>query len=169
MRQKAFEIRGQAVPPLQVPAAPRLLDITDKAAFLGKAVQAHSLTMSNGPKNPTAAGPSSAKMSVMPPFSTARSFPIQPPSPDENTIPRQSPKLRRYFASSNVVGPVYAVFHTLIDEMGDMKQINTHGGTLSLEVKNPQFKKTFTLRGTKNAYNIYKTKSPFGHQDIFLL
>jgi hypothetical protein len=170
MRQKAFEIRGQAVPPLQVPAVPHLLDITDNAAisWQGSAgAQSYTVERSQKPDGRwTVIGKniSDADLQHRPLFSDTTA---DPGCPYYYRVKAQNSA--GISPPSNVVGPVYAVFHTLIDEMGDMKQIKTYGGTLSLEVKEARkFKEdVHRLRGTKDAFIVYKTKKPIRSFKIY--
>jgi hypothetical protein len=163
MRQMAFRIRGLPVPPLEIPAAPRLLDITDNAyiSWQGSAgAQSYSVERSEnktGPWKSIAENVCDAAVQYRPLFSDTSAkigkhyyYRVRA----HNSAGRSGP--------SNTVGPVYTVHQSLIDEMADFKKIHSYKGTLTLEAKQArQFKEDIhRLKGHKGSSIIYKTDKP---------
>ena len=127
-REKAYEIRGEA-PPLEVPAAPRLLPIADAAAVSWQGSAGASSYLVERAMNP--AGPWMVVADAI--DDTAVQY--RPLFSDATAEPGRS-----YFyrvtaqnaagksAASNVVGPVAVTHRTLVDECRDLSLIvNTIG------------------------------------------
>lgn len=160
MRQAAFQIRGLPIPPLDIPAAPRLLDFTDNSriSWQGSAgatgyIVEHSETAA-GPWSVIGRDICDAAVQYRPLFADpgaqlGKSYYYRIKA--QNSAGISDP--------SNVVGPVYAVHHALIDEMADMTQIHSHKGSLSLEAKQArQFKEdAHRLKGQQGSSIVYKT------------
>lgn len=163
MQRMAFRIRGLDVPPPEIPAAPRLLDITDNAyiSWQGSA-GAHHYTVEraespNGPWKSIGRDICDAAVQYRPLFS----------DPDAVIGKRYYYRVRAQNAAgrsapSNVVGPVYAVHHAIIDEMDDLKKIHRTTGRLTLEsTQARQFKEDIhRLKGDRGAAVVYKTGRP---------
>lgn len=130
-RQKAYQIRGEELPSLEVPAPPRLLPITDPAAisWQGSAgASSYTVQRSGDPTGPwltLADGVDDAAIQYRPLFSDASAEPG-----------------RRYFyrvtansaagasAPSDVLGPVMAERVTVVDECRDLSRVHHAAGNV---------------------------------------
>lgn len=170
MRRMAFRIRGLEEPPLQIPAAPHLLDITDNAfiSWQGSAgAQSYTVERSEkkaGPWTTISKDVCDAAVQYRPLFSDPSAklgkryfYRVRA----QNSAGRSDP--------SNIVGPVYAVHQSLIDEMADLKKIHSSKGILTLEAKQArQFKEDVNrLKGHKGSAIVYKTDKPIKTFKIF--
>ncbi|WP_428304916.1 cellulase family glycosylhydrolase [Lacipirellula sp.] len=123
-RTKAFEIRGDQIPPLEAPEAPVLLPIVDVAAIswrggAGAATYAvERATNAAGPWTRISAGVDDAAVQYRPLFSDASALPGQ--SYFYRVIAKGSGGESQ---PSNVVGPVAVKQYTLVDEARDLALI----------------------------------------------
>lgn len=161
--QKAFQIRGLAMPPLEAPQAPFLLPIDDHA-FISWRGSAGALgydieraASADGPWVLAGKDISDAAVQYKPLFSDVAvdigaSYYYRVKA--KNTAGVSS--------SSNIVGPVFVKHLCLVDEMADYSLIHSRGGTLSLESKEPRKAKEDTgrIKGKKGNYIVYKVSKP---------
>jgi hypothetical protein len=123
-REKAYEIRGEVPPPLEIPAAPRLLPITDAAAisWQGSAGASSYLveraTSPTGPWMVVADAVDDTAVQYRPLFNDATAEPGRSYfyRVTANNAAGQS-------AASNVVGPVAVTHRTLVDDCRDLSRI----------------------------------------------
>lgn len=136
VRERAFAIRGLPVPPVPVPAPPRLLRVMNAAAIawqgsVGAAdYQVERAGNPSGPWQIIAANVDEAFTQYRPQFA------------DEN-VPAGTwyYRVRARNASglsepSNVSGPVRVKSATLVDELADFSRVQTHSGGWQLVVRN---------------------------------
>lgn len=163
MRQKAFQIRGLAVPPLAIPASPRLLPVTDNAAisWQGSAGAQHYVVeraeKSDGPWRVIAENVSDASYQHRPLF--ADSSAVIGNSYYYRVCAKNSAGVSE---PSNAEGPIKAIYHAIVDEMEDMRHLAAYRGKFSLEVKEARkFKEdVHRLKGHRGSYVIYVMDEP---------
>ena len=170
MRRKAFEIRGLNEPPPAKPAAPLLLEFTDNShmSWQGSTgAQRYRVERSehkDGPWRVIGNDICDAAVQYRPLFS----------DPGATIGKRYYYRVRAQNSAglsdpSNVVGPIYAVHHSLIDEMADLKKIHRYTGRLSLEAKQArQFKEDIhRLKGHQGSVVIYRTDHPIRSFNVY--
>jgi mannan endo-1,4-beta-mannosidase len=163
MREKAFEIRGIPLPPFETPAPPLLLPVksVDEISWRGSvgasAYDVERATKQKGAWMVVGANIDDTLVQYRPLFA------------DESAEPGHSYyyRVRAKNASgasapSNTVGPVRALFSTIVDELGDYTHTFAHGGTLSLETANPRPYKedAHRLKGSAESWVTYRTPEP---------
>ena len=123
-REKAYEIRGEEAPPLEIPAPPRLLPIGDPSAisWQGSAGASSYLveraTGSQGPWTVVADAVDDTAVQYRPLFNDATAESRQ------NYFYRVTAQNEAgKSAASNVVGPVAAMRRTLVDECRDLSHV----------------------------------------------
>jgi len=170
MRQKAFEIRNMPPPEIEKPAAPVLLEINDAAAisWQGSAgAQSYIVERAQSKDGPwVVAGDdiSDAALQYRPLF-------------NDTGIEIGKKYYYRVTAknsagasdASNVVGPVYVPYKTLVDEMQDRQFIDERNNELSLEVKQARnFKEdAHRLKGTSGDSVIYQVEAPINSWKVY--
>ena len=171
VREKAFEIRGEAPPPLPRPAAPRLLSVTEGGMlnWQGSAgATGYDVERSESPDGPwslVGADVSDARVQHRPLFV------------DEGARPGKA-YLYRVVAHgpsgpsgpSNVIGPARIAHRTLVDEMWNDSRIFTKKGRLEFrENEARKFKEDcHRLAGEKGSWVAYHVRSPIHAVRVFL-
>ncbi|HKX28395.1 MAG TPA: hypothetical protein VJ302_11905 [Blastocatellia bacterium] len=163
MREKAFEIQGTPAPPLEPPAAPRLLPIRSVHAisWRGSVGATHyDVERAANPKGPWVIVGSDVDESLAP---------YRPLFADG--FAEQG---RQYFyrvraknaagvsADSNLVGPVKVERLALIDQMCDLSRVFASGGHLARATGEPRKAKEDLdrVRGSRDAWMVYRTLHP---------
>lgn len=163
MRDRAFKIRGLPVPALEIPQRPVLLDITDNSqiSWQGSA-GAQSYIIER-------AETKTGKWLVIAKDIDDAAVQYRPLFADTNATIGKSYYYRVRAKNSagvskpsNAVGPVYAVYKSLIDELGDLNKIYKHKGGLAVkETEARKCKEDINrLHGRSGSYIIYKTDEP---------
>ena len=123
-REKAYEIRGEKPPPLEVPAPPRILPIADPAAIRWQgsagslAYFVERAATANGPWSQLAGAVDDTEVQYRPLFSDATA------EPEQNYFYRVTAQNDAgKSTTSNVVGPVAATHRTLVDECRDLSYL----------------------------------------------
>jgi hypothetical protein len=163
IRAKAFEIRGLPVLPLEVPAPPLLLPIksVSEISWQGSiAASGYDVERATTPKGPwTIVGmdvdDSQAQYRRL--FWDAYAEPGNSyyyRVRAKNSVGTSGP--------SNIVGPVRANVHSIVDELGDFSRIFARGGALSLETANarPYKEDMHRLKGNAESWIIYRSFEP---------
>jgi hypothetical protein len=150
-RSNAYAIRGLPVPPIPVPAPPKLLPITDAGLISWQgSVGAGSYTVERAPgaSGPwTIAGKNIDESSVQ----------YHPLFSDES-----APKGKWYYRvrasneagvsePSNVVGPVNVAQTTFVDEMADLKKASAVQGNITIKINDSRKAKEDAQRAAGNA------------------
>jgi hypothetical protein len=164
MRDKAFEIRGLARPPLETPAPPVLLPFNSAANIswrgsVGAAgYDVERSTKPGGPWTVVGANVDDTLLQYRPLFA------------DESAEPGHSyyyrvraKNLAGTSAPSNVVGPVRVEEQIIVDELWDYSRTFARGGrSLSLETTNPRPYKEDAqrLKGSDGSWVTYRTVQP---------
>ena len=170
MRKKAYEIRNVPVPELEKPAAPALLDIEDAAAisWQGSAgAQSYIVERaesSDGPWVVAGRGISDAALQYRPLFNDTGveiggDYYYRVIA--ENSAGRSGP--------SNIIGPVYVSYKTLVDEMQDWRFIHEHSDEMSLEIRQARnFKEdAHRLKGKGGDSIVYKVEDPINSWKVY--
>lgn len=134
-RKYAYEIRGMDVPPIPVPAPPRLLPIADVAAITWQgSVGANDYNVECAPR---ATGP----WTVVGRSIDESRVQYRPLFADESRAPGEwYYRVRAENSSgisepSNIVGPVKVTTETLVDELADFSKVHRVVGTISLQTR----------------------------------
>jgi hypothetical protein len=150
-RTNAFAIRGLSVPPIPVPAPPKLLPITDAGAISWQgAVGASSYTVERAP----AAGGPWAIAGKNIDESAAQ---YHPQFSDESAL--RGNWFYRVRAGNeagvseptNIVGPVKVAQVTFVDELADLKKISAVQGNLTIKINDSRKAKEDAQRAAGNA------------------
>ncbi|MGB7581544.1 MAG: hypothetical protein WBL85_03735 [Sedimentisphaerales bacterium] len=170
MRRKAFEITPAAVPAIEKPSEPTLLDIKNAAAISWQgSAGASGYTIEraeskDGPWLSAGQNISDADFQYRPLFNDTgveigKSYYYRVTA--GNSAGESGP--------SNVVGPVSVTCKTLVDELQDFKSINNRKGALSLETKEARkFKEDIhRLKGIKGSSIIYKVEPPIVSWEVY--
>jgi len=174
MRRKAFEIRNMALPPIEKPAAPRLLDIKDVAAIswqgsAGASGYTVERTESKDPASPKGYAEASGPWQIAGRDISDADFQYRPLFNDTGVKIDKSYFYRVTATNSageskpsNIAGPVSVTCKTLTDEMQDFKSISNREGTLSIETKEARkFKEDIhRLKGMRDSSVIYRVEPP---------
>lgn len=170
MKQKAFEIRNMPVPEIEKPEVPVLLEINDVAAisWQGSAgAQSYVVERAESKDGPwIVAGEdiSDAAFQYRPLFNDTGA------DIGKKYYYRVTAKNSAGVSeTSNIVGPVYISYKTLVDEMQDQKFIRESTGELSLEVKQARnFKEdSHRLKGANNSSVVYEVDSPINSWKVY--
>jgi mannan endo-1,4-beta-mannosidase len=135
VRRDAFEIRGLPVPPVPVPAPPKLLPIEDAAAISWQgSVAAASYTVERAPK---ATGPwSVAGVGIDESFVQYRPLFADESAPAGNWYYRvKAANTAGASEPSNVVGPVQVTHATFVDELADFSKTHARQGKLEIKAR----------------------------------
>lgn len=170
MRQKPFEIRGVAAPPIEKPAPPVLLEIQDVAAISwqgsagAQSYIVERIESKDGPWLAVKCNISDAALQYRPLF-------------NDTSVEIGKSYYYRVIAynsagvsePSNAVGPVSVECKTLVDEMQDMQFIHKHSGNLSLEIKQARnFKEdAHRIKGTSGDYIVYKVEPSINSWKVY--
>jgi hypothetical protein len=170
MRDRAFKIRGLPVPAIEIPQTPVLLDITDNSQIFwqGSAGAQSYIVERTETKtgNWQVIGKDIDDTAVQhrplfadPDATTGKSYYYRVKAKNSAGVSKPS----------NAIGPVYAVYKSLIDEMGDLNKIYKYKGKLSVEATEARkFKEDINrLRGRAGSYIIYKTDEPVSSFKIY--
>jgi len=169
VRSHAFKIRGLPMPAIPVPAAPKLLPITDAAAISWQgSVGASSYQVERAPR---ASGPwQVASYHVDEAFTQYR-----PQFCDENV--RAGAWCYRVIAingsglsaPSNIVGPVYSETATLVDEMADFSKIKSKTGAWRISNTDCRAAREDAHRAAGNAGDqlVYELPIGFASLNVF--
>jgi len=174
LRRKAFEITPAAVPAIEKPAEPVLLDIKDTAAIswqgsAGASGYTIERAESKDPASPKGYAEASGPWLIAGQNISDADFQYRPLFNDTGVEIGKSYYYRvtagnsaGKSSSSNVVGPVEVTCKTLVDEMQDFKSINNQSGLLSIESNEARkFKEDIhRLKGIKGSSIIYKVEPP---------
>lgn len=159
MREKAFEIRGLAVPPIETPAPPVLLPFksVDEISWRGSvgatAYDVERATARKGAWTVVGANIDDTRVQYRPLFA------------DESAEPGRSYYYRvraknsaGTSAPSNTIGPLRVEVSTIVDELSDYARTFAHGGALALETSNPRPYKedAHRLKGSADAFVTYR-------------
>ena len=137
MREKAHEIRGREPPPLNVPQPPKLLPLERVSAISWQGSAGASsydvwrAEASQGPWTKTAKSVSDADVQYRPLYNDAEAIPGQSywyRIAARNSAGRSRP--------SNIVGPVRAICHTLVDECRDVALLDSMEGDVAIATEN---------------------------------
>lgn len=163
MRAKAYEIRGLPVPAQEIPAAPTLLEIKSVAAISwqgsvgASGYDVERAATSNGPW--TVVG-----MNVDDTWTQYRSlFADATAEPGNSYYYRvRSRNAAGSSTPSNVVGPVSAEVHTIVDELSDFSRVLEHGGGSALFTANARAYKedSHRVKGNAGSWITYRTPNP---------
>jgi hypothetical protein len=181
MRRKAFEIRGIPASPIEKPASPVLLDITDVAAISWRGSAGASGYNVERAENKDPASPKGSAEASGPWVVAGRDISdaaaqYRPLFNDTGAESGKSYYYRVIAANSagasepsNVIGPVAVPCKTLVDEMQDWRFIDKHSGKLSLETNQARkFKEdSHRLKGTAGSSVIYKIEAPVISWKVF--
>ncbi len=170
MRTKAYEIRNMPVPELEEPSAPLLLNIEDASAISWQGstgAQSYIVERAqskDGPWVDAGRDVSDAALQYRPLYNDTgieigEDYYYRVTA--ENSAGRSEP--------SNIVGPVYVSYKTLVDEMQDWRFIHEHSGELSLEIKQARnFKEdAHRLRGQNGDWIVYKVEAPINSWKVY--
>ena len=163
MRIKAFEIRGQPAPPLEVPAPPMLLSIQSVAeiSWRGSAGAAgydvERAAKSDGPWALVGMDVDDAGVQYRGLFSDRYA--------ESGATYYYRVRARNSAGTSppsNVVGPVSVSGNSIVDELTDFSHIFAHSAGVSLETANPRPYKedAHRLKGGADSWIIYRTVQP---------
>ncbi|HEX6622151.1 MAG TPA: fibronectin type III domain-containing protein, partial [Pyrinomonadaceae bacterium] len=163
MREKAFEIRGLAAPPVEAPAPPFMLPTKSVAeiSWRGSAGAAgydiERATKRGGPWTVVGRDVDDTRVQYRPLFSDDTA--------SEGTSYYYRARAKNAAgasAPSNVVGPLRAEGRTIIDELGDFSRTFARGGLVQLETANarPYKEDTHRLRGGAGGWVTYRTAGP---------
>jgi mannan endo-1,4-beta-mannosidase len=163
MREKAFEIRGLPVPPLETSAPPVLLPIksVDEISWRGSVgAVSYDVERATKPKGTwTVVGGDVDDTLVQ----------YRPLYSDTSAEPGHSYYYRVFAknaggrsAPSNIVGPVRFEEYLIVDELSDYSRTFAHGGSLSLETTNarPYKEDAHRLKGSAESWIVYRTLQP---------
>ncbi|HYJ45568.1 MAG TPA: fibronectin type III domain-containing protein, partial [Pyrinomonadaceae bacterium] len=161
VREKAFEIRGLAVPPLPRPDAPVLLPAKSASAISWRGsvgAMGYDVERSFKPKGPWAV----VGAKVDDTFVQYRPlFADESAEPGHNYYYRVVAKNSTGASPpSNVAGPVRVEEHVIVDELSDYSRTFAHGGAaLSLETTNPRPYKedAHRLKGSDRDWVTYRS------------
>jgi hypothetical protein len=151
VRADAFAIRGLPVPEIPVPAAPKLLPVTDAAAISWQgSVGAQNYTIERAPK---ASGPwTVAGSGIDESLVQYRPLFCDESVPAGNWYYRvRANNAAGTSGPSNIVGPVAVTHATLVDELADFSKTSAHSGTLRLETHDSRKAKEDATRAAGNA------------------
>ena len=161
MRRKAFEIRGLPVPPIPVPAPPKLLPITDAAAISWQgSVGAASYSVeraasASGPWTAVADNVDESAVQYRPLFADTKA--------GKGSWFYRVRALNSAGASapSNVVGPVAVTHASLVDELTDLKQLHAQSGALEIQTRDCRQAKEDAHRasGSSGTVLVYRVPS----------
>jgi mannan endo-1,4-beta-mannosidase len=162
-REKAFQVRGEEAPPLEVPAAPRLLSISDPAAISwqgsagASAYSVERTANAAGPWTVIADRVDDTAVQYRPLFSDVAAEPGQCyfyRVTAKNTAGSSTP--------SNIIGPVAAEHRTLVDECRDISLVTkTIGNVQPVTGEDRQRREDLhRLRIPAGAAVIYRTNGP---------
>ena len=135
MRRKAFAIRGLPVPPLPVPAPPKLLPIADAAAISWQgSVGAASYVVeraasASGPWTVAADNVDESAVQYRPLFADTKA------GKGSWFYRVRARNATSTSASSNLVGPVSVTHATLVDELTDLTQLHAQSGPLEIQTR----------------------------------
>jgi mannan endo-1,4-beta-mannosidase len=151
VRADAFAIRGLPVPEIPVPAAPKLLPVTDAAAISWQgSVGAQNYTveratMASGPWTVAGIGIDESLVQYRPLF-------CDESVPAGNWYYRvRANNAAGTSGPSNIVGPVAVTHATLVDELADFSKTSAHSGTFRLETHDSRKAKEDATRAAGNA------------------
>jgi hypothetical protein len=170
MRQKAYEIDKLPVPVLNRPAAAVLLNIGDAAviSWQGSAgAQNYIVERAQSPDGPwliVGCNISDAAVQYRPLFNDATA------ELGKNYYYRvKAQNSAGISEASNVVGPVFVDYKTIVDELQDFRFIHKQSGDLSLESRQARrFKEDIhRLKGNKGSYIIYKVDAPINIWKVY--
>jgi hypothetical protein len=129
MREKAFEIRGEAAPDLQAPAPAELLPISDPARIAWRGATGASSydvqrsSSADGPWETIAEGVDDAALYYRPQYADTSA------APSESYFYRVLAKNASGAAApSNVVGPVTPSTHAIVDELASLDLVSSTAG-----------------------------------------
>jgi mannan endo-1,4-beta-mannosidase len=163
MREKAFEIRGLVVPPLEAPAPPALLpinaatNISWRGSVGATGYDVERSTKPTGPWTVVGANVDDTLVQYRPLFADESA------EPDHSYYYRVRAKnLQGTSAPSIVVGPVRVQEHLMVDELSDYSRTFAHGDSVSLETTNPRAYKEDArrLKGSDGSWITYRTRQP---------
>jgi hypothetical protein len=160
MREKAFQIRGLPVPPIEVPEPPVLLPVKEVSAISwqgsagAKSYDVERAHSDNGPWTTVGKNISDAVSQYKPLFNDTtveidRCYYYRVKAKNDAGVSHPS----------NVVGPVKTEHLTLVDEMLDYSLIHSHLGSLSLEWKQGTSmakEETYRLKGEAGSHIVYR-------------
>lgn len=163
MRQKAFQIQGQEAPPLEVPAAPRLLPASAPSSLSwqgsvgAKSYRVERAESAAGPWEEIARGVSDAIAAHRPLFNDTdaeigKSYFYRVRG--ENRAGISGP--------SNVEGPLTAALHLFVDELRNDSQTFFHSGPMRIRGNEARkYKEDFhRLHGDAGSWVLYKVAGP---------
>jgi hypothetical protein len=160
VRANAFAIRGLPVPEIPVPAAPKLLPVSDAAAISWQgSVGAQNYTVERAPQ---ADGPwMVAGSGVDESFVQYRPLFCDESVPAGNWYYRvRANNAAGASEPSNVVGPVTVTHATLVDELADFSKSSTHSDALRLETHDSRKAKEDATRAAGNAGDLLTYQLP---------
>jgi mannan endo-1,4-beta-mannosidase len=162
MRRTAYEIRGLPLPPVPVPAPPKLLPITDAAAisWQGSAGATSYLVERAGRKRGpwTVASENTDETAVQyrPLFADTR-------APQGAWFYRVRARNDTGLSQpSNVVGPVKVTHATLVDELADFAKLHSQVGALEIQTRDCRKAKedAHRLAGAAGSMLVYRVPGP---------
>jgi hypothetical protein len=160
LQERAFQIRGLAVPAVAAPAAPTLLDIADVAAISWQgsagalAYDVERSTSDAGPWDLVGENVSDAAVTYRPLFADSSA---EPGTGYYYRVTAHNSGGRS--AASNIVGPVTPTDRAIIDEWRDWSKVFAVSGGLRLRTANARkAKEDFNrVAGRPGAFLVYKT------------
>jgi mannan endo-1,4-beta-mannosidase len=162
MRRKAFEIRGLPVPPLAVPAPPRLLPIRDAGAISWQgSVGATSYVLEragdrNGPWSAVGDSVDETAVQYRPLFADTSAG-------KGNWFYRVRARNRAGVSEpSNTAGPVTVTQSILVDDLADLSKMQAHSGSLEIQTRDCRKAKedAHRLAGKAGSEIVYQLPAP---------
>jgi len=151
VRTNAFAIRGLPVPPIPIPAPPKLLPITDVAAISWQgSVGAQNYTVEraaseNGPWIVASQGIDESLVQYRPLFCDESApggkwfYRVRAGNGSGTSEP------------SNIVGPVEVTYATLVDELADFTKTSAHSGAMTIQTHDSRNAREDATRAAGNA------------------
>jgi mannan endo-1,4-beta-mannosidase len=172
MRAKAFEIQGLPVPPLETPAAPKLLSISSPAEISWQGSVGATLYDVERAEKPAGLWTTVGKdvddtwVRYRPLFSDTQAKPGM-----SYYYKVRAKNLSGVSQPSNVIGPVVSSERFIIDEMLNFSLMLAHAGKLSLETANarPYREDPHRVKGSAGDSIIYQTSDAIRSMKVLTL
>jgi mannan endo-1,4-beta-mannosidase len=168
MQQKAFQIRGAAIPRLRSPAAPHLLPTTTVALSWQGSVGASSYAIersaaAHGPWSQIAAGVDETAVQYHPLF-------VDMTAPNGAWYYRvRARNAAGDSRPSNVVGPIIVSQGTFVDELADLTRIHHYQGTAAIKTRDCRQAKedAHRLAGEPGTTLVYQVNGPIQSAKVY--